>query len=333
MDRPAAGGEVALDAPRISLCIPTYNGATWLRETLTSACAQDVEGLEILISDDGSTDETIAIASEFVRGDARVVLERSMHHQGLVGNWNRCAMRAQGEFVKFLFQDDLLEPSALKKLLARCSEERPIVVCERKLIMADATPAQVQQGYEQTPSLDDVFGDEGFIPADEFCAAVGGHPGVNFIGEPCAVMLHRSVFERFGYFHPRLVQQLDFEYWVRVASVTGLSRVREALASFRIRPRSVAAAHARTQRFQRDVLDNLVMFHQFAFDPAYEHLREITGDFFTRQAAVLLRQARRQAKEQTDPGMRLMLEEVIQACPQLGGPIWRLWHSMREKWK
>ena len=74
--------------PLVSVCIPTYNGAAFLEQTLASVAAQTFEEFEVLIVDDGSSDETIAIAERFQlsrqRGD-----ERGRDSEGVLGHNTR----------------------------------------------------------------------------------------------------------------------------------------------------------------------------------------------------------------------------------------------------
>ncbi len=94
--------------PLVSICIPTFNGARWIRECLTSALAQSYQPIEILVVDDGSTDGTVELVQSLKDERTRVIVNEQ--NQGMVHCWNKCIELARGEFVKFLFQDDVLYP-------------------------------------------------------------------------------------------------------------------------------------------------------------------------------------------------------------------------------
>jgi hypothetical protein len=121
-------------------------------------------------------------------------------------------------------------------------------------------------------TMDVLFPGGGTIPRDAFCRAVLGTLLGNFVGEPTAVMLHRSVFSRFGYFNPHLVQICDLEYWIRVGSNSGLVYVPETLAHFR---RHGGATTVRNERSNRlgFYFDQVICFHDFVFHPLYASLR------------------------------------------------------------
>jgi len=104
--------------PLVSICVPAYKGAAFLEECLSSALAQTYGDFELLVVDDDSPDATLEIAQQYASHDARVRVVRNPNNLGLVGNWNECVRLSRGEWIKFLFQDDLLEPQCLEQMLA-----------------------------------------------------------------------------------------------------------------------------------------------------------------------------------------------------------------------
>jgi glycosyltransferase involved in cell wall biosynthesis len=263
------------EADLVSLCIPTYNGAEHLRECLDSAIAQTYPSLEILILDDCSTDETVEIATNYARQHARIRVIRNDENRGLVGNWNRCVDLARGEWIKFLFQDDYLEPSCVETM--RKSSTHPIVFCRRKFLFANGTNPEIELAYRRIPDLVDLFPEHTDVRAEQICELFSTEHR-NVFGEPTSALLHRSAFERFGYFNPSLRQICDLEYWIRVASNTGVSIVAEQLATFRYHSSSTSASNQGVEREERITLfDELVLLHEFAYNPAFDALRGTVG--------------------------------------------------------
>jgi glycosyltransferase involved in cell wall biosynthesis len=74
---------------RVSICIPTCNGADWLAECLDSALAQTVTDVEVVVVDDASTDDTAAIARGYAARDPRIRVHVNESRRGLAANWNR----------------------------------------------------------------------------------------------------------------------------------------------------------------------------------------------------------------------------------------------------
>src|SRR3954466_13368966 len=91
--------------PTVSVCVPTYNGAAFLTETLASIAAQTFENYEVLIVDDGSKDSTVDLAEAYAASDARVRVLRNGERAGSSArNANQCAKHARGDWLKFLYQ-------------------------------------------------------------------------------------------------------------------------------------------------------------------------------------------------------------------------------------
>ncbi|AFY70179.1 glycosyl transferase family 2 [Thalassoporum mexicanum PCC 7367] len=156
-------------SPRVAICIPTYNGAAYIRAALTSAIAQDYDNFAIIISDDHSTDHTLAIVQEIERSqqaqfsrsrlpsDARPTIKILKHPRlGLVGNWNHCVNHCletgletsletdKFKYIKFLFQDDLLANNCLSQMVAAAEQDDRIgmVFSRRRLLLSDAGSAR-----------------------------------------------------------------------------------------------------------------------------------------------------------------------------------------------
>ena len=101
----------------MTVCLPTYNGEAFLAEALASLSQQTYPNLEILLSDDGSEDATLDMLEEF-RANSPHPCRLYRHSQlGMVQNWNFCIEKARGVYLKFLFQDDRLDPDCIRQLV------------------------------------------------------------------------------------------------------------------------------------------------------------------------------------------------------------------------
>lgn len=260
----------------VSVLIPTYNGSAHLAQCIESVLSQTLRDIEVLVVDDSSSDKTLDIARTYAAQDARVRVVVNEHNLGLVGNWNRCAHLARGEWVKFVFQDDFLAPTCLESMLAVAKPEVPIVACRRDFWFDEHTDEETRQYYLSHLGPDTVFKGKRFVPAEEICEAVIDHVGVNIFGEPSAVLLHRDVFTQFGFFNPELIMICDTEYWTRVATHTGLTYVPETLATFRVHASSTSA-HNFSKRQYRMELDGVILLHEYAFGNAYASLRQVAA--------------------------------------------------------
>ncbi|MEO0119554.1 MAG: glycosyltransferase family 2 protein [candidate division WOR-3 bacterium] len=105
--------------PTVSIIIPTYNRANLLKRAIESILKQDYENIkEIIITDDGSTDNTKEIVKEFQERDKRIIfVENTKYKKGPTGNKNNGLDYATGDFVGILDDDDELLPDAISKLI------------------------------------------------------------------------------------------------------------------------------------------------------------------------------------------------------------------------
>lgn len=118
-----------LRAGLVSIGLPVYNGARYLRSALDSLVAQDYEDFEIIISDNASDDETEAICREFATRDARVRYYRAERNMGPVWNAVRAYELARGEYFLLAAHDDLRHPECLSRCVAELDRNPRALIC------------------------------------------------------------------------------------------------------------------------------------------------------------------------------------------------------------
>jgi glycosyltransferase involved in cell wall biosynthesis len=258
---------------KISVCIPTYNGARYLGACLDSVLSQTFKDIEILVVDDGSTDDTLEILERYAVSDQRIRLHRNDSNLGLVGNWNRCIELARGEWIKFVFQDDLIAPACVEEMLGAATQDAWLIVCRRDFIFEGGSTEETRQFYEQHINPERLFGEgSSYIPPEEICHAAIKLFGVNFFGEPTATLIRREAFARYGLFNPGLAMICDTEYWVRVAVHHGFTYLPKTLASFRVHGGSTSA-HLFARRKYRITLDGVILMNEYVNNPTFEPIR------------------------------------------------------------
>ncbi len=107
----------AQTSPRLTVAIPTCNGAAHLAEALGSILVQDGVAYELIVSDDRSDDDTLAVVRDVAGDRARIV--QNSERLGLAGNWNRCIALAHSPLVAVFHQDDVMLPGHLAAALRR----------------------------------------------------------------------------------------------------------------------------------------------------------------------------------------------------------------------
>jgi hypothetical protein len=199
----------------VSVIIPAYNRAALLAQTLDSALAQTHSPVEVIVVDDGSTDDTPALLERFA---GRITMHRQ-DNQGLAAALNQGLRMASGDLVAFLDSDDLWDPPFVTRLLARLTPA------------ADATVGAVASWRE-------IDGGGRVLTARRDPAQrIYGLPelAVRPMVPPSGVLLHRWAVRDAGGFDSSFVMAQDRDLWVRLAAAGGtFAAVDEVLWSYRV---------------------------------------------------------------------------------------------------
>lgn len=226
--------------PLVSICIPTYNGEAYIAEAMASAIAQTYPALEIIISDDDSQDNTLNIIEAF-KDQTEIPISIFNHKPcGIGNNWNNCVKQANGYYIKFLFQDDVLLPRCIELMidLAQSAPNIGLVYCRRHFIHELLTP-KIQKFKDFYDNLhmywQDIKVEEGIISGRLYLKdkELLNSPK-NKIGEPTAVLLRKDVFGKIGFFNETLKQTLDCEFWYRAMKHYNVGFVDAILVKFRL---------------------------------------------------------------------------------------------------
>ncbi|HEX8294534.1 MAG TPA: glycosyltransferase family A protein [Pyrinomonadaceae bacterium] len=177
----------------VSVIVPVYNGERFLARALESIFAQQLQPSEVIVVDDGSTDNTSRVARSFV--GVRYAYQRN---QGSGAACNTALARARGEVIAFLDSDDLWTPDKLRVQVGYMSS-RPQVGYTLARMRNFLEP-----GVEMPPWLD-----ERALREDQVCYGPG------------TLVARRAVFDQIGVFDPRYKLASDFE-WLARANAAGV---------------------------------------------------------------------------------------------------------------
>jgi len=120
--------------PKISVIIPVYNTAPWLRRCLDSVTGQTLEALEIICVNDCSPDDSLSILKARAESDSRIRLISHARNQGLSAARNTGLEAAAGEYVYFLDSDDWIDPGYIEAMLAAAEDSRCDIVMNTSII-------------------------------------------------------------------------------------------------------------------------------------------------------------------------------------------------------
>ncbi len=224
----------------VSVCIPTFNGERYLMEALESIKHQSYPHLQIVVSDDSSIDGTLEIIENFSKAVAWEI--KVVHHRpsGIGANWNNCIKYADGEFIKFLFQDDLLHPVCIETMVAALHNNPALgmVASKRDFTFPDINKVDFTDIWFTTNSnLQQQFNSDGqslVLNKNVFSREDFFTPPRNKVGEPSCVLFRKSVFMEVGDFREDLKQILDMEYWCRILLKYDVLILPDAQVTFRI---------------------------------------------------------------------------------------------------
>ena len=123
--------------PCLSIGLPIYNGEQFLPETLDSILAQTFTDFELIICDNGSTDNTPKICQEYAERDRRIRYYWNEKNIGAAPNYNRVFELSKGKYFKWSAHDDLIAPEFLEKCISLLEEKPEIVLCFPKTNIID----------------------------------------------------------------------------------------------------------------------------------------------------------------------------------------------------
>jgi glycosyltransferase involved in cell wall biosynthesis len=218
--------------PNVSVIIPVYNGAAFIREALESVLAQSIQIHEIVVIDDGSIDDTAEIVASYASHGVRFIQQQ---RQGPSAARNRGIAETSGELIAFLDADDIWLPEKLQKQIQYLAENPQVGLVTCNMIRWDSsrsvhslvtrhlgTPLQLQREITVR----------------------------NMIGNTSHVLAKRTCIEQAGAFDPSLRWSEDWDLWIKMAYVCQIGIVQEPLVIYRWHP----AGNAHTRRWERSTV-------------------------------------------------------------------------------
>ena len=223
---------------RVTVGMAVYNGATTIADSIRSVLAETYPDFELLLVDDGSTDESCTVIDGF--DDPRIRLLRNEGNLGLVATRNRIVHQARGEFIAWLDQDDLSAPDRMATQVAYLDRHPAVAVC------GGQTALLVQHGDGRVTRTIERF------PTSPH-AIRAAMPFLNPIA--CnTVMMRRAPFSGTDPFRPAFGNSLDYDLWSRAGDTMLVVNLPGVLGSYRIHAGQTSQGAA-LERMNRHALD------------------------------------------------------------------------------
>lgn len=222
--------------PKVSVCIPVYNGAAYIAEAIESVLAQSYEDFHLIVCDNCSTDNTEEIVRSYK--DSRLTYVRNAENLGLVGNANRCLELSDGEYVCIFHHDDVMLPDNLERKVHLLDEHPEVGIVHSNLILIDPEGGIIAQNIWNEDSRRDYI-EKGITVFQRYLSYLSqGRGAIIFIG---SVLARRSCYEHLGGFSPELPHCNDSEMWMRMLLFYNAACIGTPLVKYRVHLESTSS--------------------------------------------------------------------------------------------
>lgn len=210
--------------PKVSICVPTYNRARWLKSSLDSILSQTYTDFELVVVDNCSEDDTETVVRSLL--DPRVRYVRSPNHLDKIENFNRAIQEARCSWIALYHDDDFYHPDILRRSVEILQNNPRVgVVCAAVHSVDPVNPDRILATHiESWPEV---------MPGGKISKILAVRWD-SLIAAPTA-LVRRSVYENMGGWRSEYGDPADRELWLRVFTNWDLGYIREPMASLRAR--------------------------------------------------------------------------------------------------
>lgn len=215
-----------IQAPLVSVCIPTYCGAKYLPMAIDSVLEQSLGDFELIVIDNASPDNTADVVARY--RDPRIRYLRNSSNLGAERNWNRCLEEARGRYFKLLPTDDLIFPDTLERQVGILEDDkagRLALVFGARNIIDSAGRSIAKRSLTRKK--------EGVISGGDLVRRCISS-GTNLIGEPGGVLFRKQLADQIGKFDATIPYVVDLDYWVRLLAYGDAYYLDKPVSAFRV---------------------------------------------------------------------------------------------------
>ena len=222
-------------SPKVSVCIPVYNGSDYIAESIESVLVQTYKDFELIVCDNCSTDNTEEIVRNF--NDSRIRYVRNQKNLGGVGNANRCLELAAGEYISIWHHDDCMMPDNLERKVCLLDEHPDVGFVHSNIMIIDSKGEVVSSNIWNEDSRHDYI-KNGIEVFRKFMSYLPNGASV-FIG---TVLARHECYVRVGGFSREIPNCDDSEMWLRIALFYNVACIGSPLVKYRVHTDSLSSS-------------------------------------------------------------------------------------------
>ena len=243
-----------MNNPTVSVVIPSYNHEKYVEETIKSILNQTFQDFEIIITDDGSSDNTVEVIKKF--SDQRIKLFVFEENKGACKALNNCIINSKGKYIAYVSSDDAWEPYKLEKQVKFLDENPQIAAVFTKVKIMD------ENGYPFTDKSHPYYSvfDKRNRSSAEWLRRFFFKG--NCLCHPSA-LIRREIYDEVGFYNENMANYPDLDMWVRICLKYNIFILDEKLTKFRVRDNEANVSGVKPQTRIRSRFENKQIFDHY----------------------------------------------------------------------
>lgn len=203
-------------APLVSIILPNYNNARYVAEAIESVLKQTYTNWELIVIDDGSSDNSVEIIQKVIYRDERIKLIINPVNKGVSASRNEGLKTCKGDFVCFLDSDDIFLPNKLTDQVEYLLQNNTIGLVYSNQLVGDEKLSIIGKSEYFMPSM-----------------AIKEFMSIRNLFSTLCVMIRRELIKQVGYFDIKLIGGEDWDYWIRCSEKTTFYHLKRDVAIYR----------------------------------------------------------------------------------------------------
>ena len=222
------------ERPQISIVLPSYNRADYLKQAIEGCLAQTYTNFELIIVDDCSEDKSFEIAKSYADQDSRIQVIRNENNKKLPTTLNIGFQKAKGQYLTWTSDDNLYHPQALEKMSSILDKMQDIGLAYADYTLIDQNGKIGKRLYQEPPE---------FLPIRDCVGA--------------CFLYRKEIADQVGPYNEQMFLVEDYEYWLRFGLVTKLFHIKESLYFYRVHEQSLTKTRKEEIRKAKNILKEI----------------------------------------------------------------------------